>query len=729
MPLINCRRWSTSGGCEFVTTLPMNRSGILSNPTQLALLETLHARLPHGVAILGHDLRLIYANPRWSDFLRRAEGADNPLPGTPLSELLPDAGEVLDAARKSLEHGASHDFPGLVVSGESGPSFWDLMLAPLSDDEHIVGLTCVVHEATERILAERAATAKARLTAFRADVSQAMAGSDDIDTVLQCCAEAMVRHAPAAFARIWVLDEADDAYRLRASAGMYTRLDGTYARVPAEWIRRKTFGGHSPAITIDILKTHEVREPDWAAAHGLVAWANHPLVVRGRTIGFMAMFARQNFDHDTLEELAAVADAIAQFLERKHAETALREQLEQRVDERTRELSLLLDISRNVASNLELKPLLELILDQLRTVIPYTGTAVLTVDGEDLIVAGQRGPLPEEATRQIRYPVNRMSPVWDRLCRGEAVIIPDVRGESMEAEVFRLVVGADLEAKLTFIGSCLWAPLVVKDQLIGIMSITSKEIGAYGPGHTEMAAAIARQAAVAIENARLFEQARGLAALEERQRLARELHDSVSQALFGIGLGAETAKTMLERDPAKAAAPIDYVLQLARGGMAEMRALIFELRPESLEQEGLIAALEKQAMATGVRHGIKVGLDLPAEPEIRIEMKEALYRIAQEAMHNTAKHAEASKVTLRLAIDGDALTMDVIDDGSGFDSSASFPGHLGLVSMQERISRFGGRVEIASTPGAGTRVQVTVPMPSSNQSHHGGENADPRPDR
>src|SRR6476646_6363726 len=102
MHLINCRRWSTSGGCEFVTTLPMNRSGILSNPTQLALLETLHARLPHGVAILGHDLRLIYANPRWSDFLRRAEGADNPLPGTPLSELLPDAGEVLDAAAKAL---------------------------------------------------------------------------------------------------------------------------------------------------------------------------------------------------------------------------------------------------------------------------------------------------------------------------------------------------------------------------------------------------------------------------------------------------------------------------------------------------------------------------------------------------------------------------------------------------------------------------------------------------
>jgi signal transduction histidine kinase len=558
-----------------------------------------------------------------------------------------------------------------------------------------------------------------------------MASSDDIDTVLKSCAEAMVHHAPAAFARIWVLDEAEDAYRLRASAGLYTRLNGTYSRVPADWIRKKSFGGHSPAITTDILKTHEVREPEWAAANGLVAWANHPLVVRGRIIGFMAMFARQNFDHDTLEELAAVADAIAQFLERKHAETALREQLEQRVAERTRELSLLLDISRNVASTLELKPLLELILDQLRTVIPYTGTAVLTVEGDDLIIAGQRGPLSDEAARLIRYPVEKMAPVWARLSRGGAIIIPDVRGDSMEAEVFRSVVGEDLDDQLTFIGSCLWAPLVVKDQLIGCMSITNQETGAYNADHAVMAGAIARQAAVAIENARLFEQARGVAALEERQRLARVLHDSVSQALFGIGLGAETAKTMLERDPAKAAAPIDYVLQLARGGMAEMRALIFELRPESLEQEGLIAALEKQATATGVRHDIEVELDLPAEPKIRLDMKEALYRIAQEAMHNTAKHAEASTVTLRMAIIGDVLTMDVIDDGSGFDSSASFPGHLGLVSMQERITRFGGRVEIASAPGAGTRVQVTLPLPSSNQSHdeHGGNNADPRPDR
>jgi signal transduction histidine kinase len=688
----------------------MNTHAHLPGLGETALLEILHQGLPHGVAILDDALRLVFANARWSDFAEQIGGTPEPPHGTPFAGLIPDIDGLHQAAERSIATGQPHDCPGLPITTDAGESFWDLTFGPLTDKGRIVGMKVIAHEATERVLASRAAAAGARLAAFRAGVSQALASSDDIGAVLQSCAEAMVRHAHAAFARIWELDEADDAYHLRASAGLYTRLDGTYSRIPAEWIRQKTFGGHAPAIAIDILKTHHVREPEWAAENGLVAWANQPLVVRGQIIGFISMFARQNFDQDTLEELGTVADAIAQFIERKRTERAALEGLEERVSERTRELSLLLDISRNVASTLELRPLLELILEQLQTVIPYTGTAVLTIEGDDLIFAGQHGPLPEESAHKIRYPIAQMAPVWGRFEAGEAIIIPDVRGDSPEAEVFRSVVGADLDDQLAFIGSCLWAPLQVKDQLIGIMSITNTEIAIFTPQHAVMAGAIARQAAVAIENARLFEQVRGMAALEERQRLARELHDSVSQALFGIGLGAETAKAMLAKDPVKAAPPIDYVLQLAKGGMAEMRALIFELRPESLELEGLVAALDKQATATGVRHGIAVELSLCPEPEIPLDQKEALYRIAQEAMHNTAKHAEAEHVTLRLATGPDCLALDVIDDGNGFDTGGSFPGHLGLVSMRERIARFGGTVEIASAPGAGTRVHVTLPV-------------------
>jgi signal transduction histidine kinase len=187
------------------------------------------------------------------------------------------------------------------------------------------------------------------------------------------------------------------------------------------------------------------------------------------------------------------------------------------------------------------------------------------------------------------------------------------------------------------------------------------------------------------------------------------LHDSVSQALYGIALGAQTARKLLDSDPAKAVAPTDYVLQLAETGLAEMRALIFELRPESLATEGLVEALRKQAAAQRARYGIEVTVDLPEEPEIALDLKEALYRIGQEALHNTMKHAQASQSWLSLTVAAGEIVLEVADNGRGFDPTGSFPGHLGLTSMRERLIRFGGRLEIASAPGEGARIRAMAP--------------------
>ncbi len=214
---------------------------------------------------------------------------------------------------------------GIHFRGRAGETFWDISLAPVLDDGLVTGIISVIADATDRILAEQAVASRARLTAFRADISQALASSDDVGIVLQACTEAMVRHAPAAFGRIWVLDPVENVYRLRASAGLYTRLNGEYSRIPVDWIYEKTFSAFKPEIATDVQRTHHVRDPAWATEQGLVAWVTHPLVVRGQIIGLMVMFGRQNFDADTLDELASVADAIAQFLERKHAEAALRE--------------------------------------------------------------------------------------------------------------------------------------------------------------------------------------------------------------------------------------------------------------------------------------------------------------------------------------------------------------------------------------------------------------------
>src|SRR6266700_2590129 len=174
------------------------------------------------------------------------------------------------------------------------------------------------------------------------------------------------------------------------------------------------------------------------------------------------------------------------------------------------------------------------------------------------------------------------------------------------AQAVRMAMGELRETTFQDVNAWMAVPLMLRDQVIGMLVLTSSEVQAFTERHATLALAIANQAAIAIENARLYEQAQQLAALEERQRLARELHDSVSQALYGIALGAHTARTLLDRDPAQVAEPLDYVLSLAEAGLAEMRALIFELRPESLEIERLVAALTKQLAVLRTRYKLTV---------------------------------------------------------------------------------------------------------------------------
>jgi signal transduction histidine kinase len=253
-------------------------------------------------------------------------------------------------------------------------------------------------------------------------------------------------------------------------------------------------------------------------------------------------------------------------------------------------------------------------------------------------------------------------------------------------------------------------PLIYRGRAVGSLNVFYPR--GKNPGETDIAflTAIADQAAVTVENARLFAEAKDKAILEERQRLARELHDSVSQALYGIALGARTARTLLDRDPPRAAEPLDYVLSLAEAGLTEMRSLIFELRPEALETEGLVAALTKQIDSARARHGLEVKAEWCSEPELPYEIKEAVYRIAQEALSNIIKHAHARRIEVRLSGCQDEVALEVSDDGIGFASEESFPGHLGLRSMRERAARLGGTLQVESAPSQGTRIHARIPQ-------------------
>ena len=256
-----------------------------------------------------------------------------------------------------------------------------------------------------------------------------------------------------------------------------------------------------------------------------------------------------------------------------------------------------------------------------------------------------------------------------------------------------------------------FVPLVSRGRALGAINFCYLPEQEPGEDEKVFLKAVADQTAVAVENARLFAEVRGKSALEERQRLARELHDSVSQALYGIGLGTRTARVLLDRrgPPDRVAEWLEYVRSLAEAGLSEMRALIFELRPESLETEGLVSALSKQAEALQARHEIPVHAALCDEPDLPLETKEVLYRVAQEALHNTVKHARAANVKLKLEERPEGFTLEVSDDGTGFDAQDDFPGHLGLKSMRERASRLGGTLEVASEPGQGVSILARVP--------------------
>jgi len=335
------------------------------------------------------------------------------------------------------------------------------------------------------------------------------------------------------------------------------------------------------------------------------------------------------------------------------------------------------------------------------------GVVLLDGDGGRADLFGSHG-LPEGYTAGLQeaYQSGARSPSLEAFRTRRPVLVHtmrrDILADPFYAPVHRFVRDVPWDVVYSL-------PLVSRGKALGAVFFCF--LPGWEPGEDERTflRAIADQAAIAVENAGLLAEAREKAALEERQRLARELHDSVSQALYGIALGAQTALERLEDNPPGAGEPLDYVLSLAEAGMAEMRALIFELRPESLEEEGLVAALGKQVAALEARHGIEVEDDLCEEPPVPLPVKEAVYRIAQEALHNTVRHARAGKVMISLVRDLGSTSVEIRDDGLGFDAGADFPGHLGLRSMRERAARIGGTLEVSSSLGSGTTVRARIP--------------------
>jgi signal transduction histidine kinase len=258
--------------------------------------------------------------------------------------------------------------------------------------------------------------------------------------------------------------------------------------------------------------------------------------------------------------------------------------------------------------------------------------------------------------------------------------------------------------------SFLGVPIVSADEVIGAFYLTEREGDVeFTAADEELIQLLAAHAAIAITNARLHERSRELSILSERNRLALELHDAVSQKLFSLVLNAEAAATLLDRDPEQARAQVARLQELARQALDELRSLIFELRPPDLEHDGLCGALRKHVdVLRRLQPATRIELDRDLELARDPQRDRELFRIAQEALQNALRHAHASRIDVRFHLDGDRLVLEVEDDGIGFDPEASAlrSRRLGLTSMEERAQRIGARLDIRSTAGAGTTVSV-----------------------
>ncbi len=419
-----------------------------------------------------------------------------------------------------------------------------------------------------------------------------------------------------------------------------------------------------------------------------------PVVYQGRSVGVLSTYyLKEDEPNDAeIQLVQAIADQAAVAIEnaRLFADSQLR----------IREMDALYRADEQLHQSLQLKEVLQALVDVAVDILQADKSLVVMLDPKthQLGVAVARGFAQSTleaadgllANLQATTLANRQHP----LSVDDAINDPRSLRAVTEPEGIRAYVDV---------------PILIGDQVFGVFNVSYSEPRSFSEGDKRLLTALSQRAAAAIENARLFERSQRAASLEERQRLARELHDSVSQALYGIALGAKTARTQLDRDPERAKEPLDYVLTLAEAGLAELRSLIFELRPESLETEGLVAAFSKQFAALRARHQIEVVAHVGDEPDVPIAVKEGVYRIGQEALHNTVKHARASRVIVHLSEESGGVVLSVSDNGGGFDTSGNFPGHMGLQSMMERARAINGELTIHSSPTDGTTVRLKVP--------------------
>jgi PAS domain S-box-containing protein len=494
---------------------------------------------------------------------------------------------------------------------------------------------------------------------------------------------------------IWILDK--DAKVIKGNPEAYRIWSGEKYMEWMEFDQHKAWRLDSGEL---------VRTGDWAASN---------VIATGETIineeleietfdGSHRIILNSAIPLTTEQDGLIGAIAVNQDItRRKHAEEELQTAHDQ--------ISTLLEISQSIVSTLDLDRLLHLILEQLGTVMPHEAAAILILEQDKLMFRTIRGPAGLQSLLNSQIPSSDLNVIDALLKRRETIYLPDLHVDETLIDQIQKTLNVPTSA-FAYLRSWLILPLIAKGDLIGCMVLTHSQPDFYSPSTRTISQAYANQVAIAIHNAQLYKQAGDNAAMEERNRLARELHDSVAQALYSISLFIDATRMALRMNkPEVVENHLEELSLLSREAMSDMRLMIFELRPPILEKVGLVAALQSRLDAVETRAGFQASFHSAGTFHLPGQQESELYRIVQEALNNVIKHAQATQVNVRVIGEADRVRITVEDDGVGFDvESAEHAGGQGFRNMHERAASIGASCSFDSIPGRGTKVTIEVKL-------------------
>ena len=369
---------------------------------------------------------------------------------------------------------------------------------------------------------------------------------------------------------------------------------------------------------------------------------------------------------------------------------------EQRIFERTRELQTLITVQQALTSSLNINEVLHVIVREARRLTHTDVGAVFLPDKDNLVLAALSSEYPLGI--ELGYRISLTDSITGTAFRlAQTQLVADISQHPYVDP--NAIDKAGLQSILAL-------PLISGSRTIGVLSVGNKATGKLTAADERLLSMMTPSTVIALENVRTYAQASETAVAAERGRLARDLHDSVTQTLFSASLTAEVLPRIWERNPQEGMVRLEKLRELTRGALAEMRTLLLELRPAALAEMPLSDLLRQLAEGIAGRTRIEIAVTVTDEYELPAEVKTALYRIAQEALNNVAKHSKAHTAHINLTYTVGQVRLTITDDGIGFDPGANRAKHLGLRIMAERAETIKATLNVETTTQQGTQITV-----------------------